>query len=647
MTESVQRSAAFPDFMLDLDRTTTPDAAPFALLYRPESHSPDLVEFFEGEVTEVESLGQLPLSAGEELLAVIPYRQVTERGFACRDDGMPLLAMSIRTRAEAGREETVRRLPDLPLNVTDAEFDIADDEYAEIVRKVLTEEVGRGEGANFVIKRSFTATIPDFSPRAALTVFRRLLEAEQGAYWIFLVHTGDRTFVGASPERHVSLRDGSVVMNPVSGTYRYPPGGPTVSGALDFLADRKETEELWMVVDEELKMMARLCDGGGRVVGPYLKEMARLAHTEYLLEGRSSRDVRDVLRETMLAPTVTGSPVESACRVIERYEPAGRGYYSGVVALLGCDAHGRQSLDSSILIRTAEFDRTGRMSVGVGATLVRHSSPEAEAAETRAKAASILGAVRGDRPARPLPDGRVTERIAGHPAVRRELARRNTDLARFWLDRPGRRERPLPALAGRRVLVIDAEDTFTTMLGRQLSALGLSVAIRRYDEPGSPDGQDLVLIGPGPGDPRDVNDRKIAILRGLTRSLLREQRPFLSVCLGHQVLSGLLGFELIRKAEPNQGRQRELDLFGRRRRLGFYNTFAAVSSYDEKVCEGVPGLVEVGRDPWSGEVHALRGPGFRSMQFHPESVLSPDGLSFLADTVTGLLSQVPVGALSR
>ena len=76
-------------------------------------------------------------------------------------------------------------------------------------------------------------------------------------------------------------------MNPISGTYRYPPAGPHPPGVLDFLADRKEADELYMVVDEELKMMARICSGGGRMLGPDLKEMARLAHTEYLIEGRT------------------------------------------------------------------------------------------------------------------------------------------------------------------------------------------------------------------------------------------------------------------------------------------------------------------------------------------------------------------------
>ncbi|EPY1471263.1 TPA: chorismate-binding protein, partial [Pseudomonas aeruginosa] len=142
---------------------------------------------------------------------------------------------------------------------------------------------------------------------------------EKGAYWTFIVHTGERTLVGASPERHISVRDGLAVMNPISGTYRYPPAGPNLAEVMEFLDNRKEADELYMVVDEELKMMARICEDGGRVLGPYLKEMAHLAHTEYFIEGQTSRDVREVLRETLFAPTVTGSPLESACRVIRRY----------------------------------------------------------------------------------------------------------------------------------------------------------------------------------------------------------------------------------------------------------------------------------------------------------------------------------------
>ncbi len=63
-------------------------------------------------------------------------------------------------------------------------------------------------------------------------------------------------------------------------------------------------------------MMARVCADGGRVVGPYLKEMTDLAHTEYLIEGRTQLALATSSARPCSRPTVTGSPLESACRVI-------------------------------------------------------------------------------------------------------------------------------------------------------------------------------------------------------------------------------------------------------------------------------------------------------------------------------------------
>ncbi len=103
-------------------------------------------------------------------------------------------------------------------------FDVGDEEYARTVGRVLDEEIGRGEGANFVIRRTYEGRIPGFGRADALALFRRLLEGERGAYWTFVVHTGERTLVGASPEVHVRASGGTVVMNPISGTYRYPAG---------------------------------------------------------------------------------------------------------------------------------------------------------------------------------------------------------------------------------------------------------------------------------------------------------------------------------------------------------------------------------------------------------------------------------------
>ncbi|WP_432987805.1 anthranilate synthase family protein [Dactylosporangium sp. CA-233914] len=638
-----------------------PHGTPFALLRR---EGRDAVEVLAGPVSTVERLADLP----EECLALVPFWQVRERGFDCVDDGTPLSVLHIRSRHEVSVSDLVAALPDDPIVLDNAGFDVADDEYADIVRTVLRDEIGRGEGSNFVIHRAFEADLQGDPVAAALTVFRRLLTRERGAYWTFVVHTGERTLVGATPERHVSVDDGLVMMNPISGTLR---GTPTRPAVLRFLADRKEIDELSMVLDEELKMMATVADLGGQVIGPYLKEMTHLVHTEYLLAGRGSRDVRDVLRETMFAPTVVGSPIENACRVVARHERRGRGYYGAVLALLGRDPQGRPTLDAPILIRTADIDHAGRLRVPVGATLVRHSTPDGEVLETHTKAAAVLRAL-GLDPQQSTMDksaarGPETPAVAGSegpgsaagnsgatasaagpeapaslaadPEVQAALVARNATLAPFWLQ-PRDGLAADPALAGRRALVVDAEDTFTGMLVHQLRVLGLSTRLVRYDCEIPVEEFDLVIPGPGPGDPRQLDDPKIARMRRIVAGLLDEGRPMLAICLSHQLTAGLLGLPLRRKAQPYQGMQRDIQLFGRAARVGFYSTFAA--THDSERLDTGYGPVEVARDPHNGDVHALRGRTFAGLQFHPESVLSQDGIGLLRDLLTALLD-APVG----
>jgi phenazine biosynthesis protein phzE len=605
-----------------LARALAPGAGAFALLHRPDA-APGALDVLRGNVSELSGLAAA-LPPGENLL-LVPYRQVAELGHDCRDDGAPLLAMTVAERERMPLGSALALLPDVPVALRDGGYDVDDEAYEDIVRRVVEDEIGTGEGCNFVIKRSFTGVIEDYSIDAALTIFRRLLAVEHGAYWTFLVHTGDATFVGASPERHVTLNAGIATMNPISGTYRYPDTGPAAAGLVEFLADGKETDELYMVLDEELKMMGAVCErGGGRVEGPYLKEMAHLAHTEYFIAGPTSLGALDVLRHTMLAPTVVGSPLANAFRVISRHERTGRRYYSGVVALVGPDEDGTRSLDSAILIRTAEISAGGAVDIGVGATLVRHSKPAAEVAETRAKADALLAAMGATQ--RPRPSTARRTMAYDESEVALALRARNAGLASFWFTG----EAPAPEFAGRRLLVVDAEDRFTAMLAHQLASLGFDVTTRPYDAPFSTDGLDYVLVGPGPGDPGSA-DAKMVRLREITRRLLAGDVPFLSVCLGHQVLSGLLGLPLIRRDSPNQGVRRAVDLFGRTERVGFYNTFVALSDTDAFACAARPGTVEVSRDRETGQVHALRGPGFASVQFHAESVLTEHGPRILAD----------------
>ncbi|HET9654726.1 MAG TPA: anthranilate synthase family protein, partial [Kineosporiaceae bacterium] len=613
-------------------------------------------------------LADLPLpGAGDPpVLAFVPYRQVRELGFAHHDDGAPLRCLRARRylRAEVGQALTALPGDDVPL--TGAAFDVDDDAYADTVKRVIEEEIGRGEGANFVIRRELTAQQPLPPARAALAVAGRLLTGEPGAYWVFAAHlpappggVGDcgradsgraLTMVGATPERHVSSRDGTVVMNPISGTFRYPPGGPTRDGLLGFLRDTKEVEELFMVVDEELKMMSRLCDQGGRVLGPYLKPMGRLAHTEYLLTGSSDADPRLVLRETMFAATVTGSPLENACRVIARHERGGRGHYSGMAALItGGGARSGPVLDAPILIRTAYLGSDGTVRIPVGATLVRHSVPEHEVAETHAKVAGLLSAFpartagslsrngfrSGDGPGEELPE--AAEPGPGEdPEVLVALADRNARLAPFWLQEQA--ERPEPRLVGRHALVVDAEDGWTAMLAHVLRRLGMSARVTSWDEvtEQAVAAADLLVAGPGPGDPREVGDPRIAALRSLITLRRMAGAPLLAVCLSHQILAGVLGLPVGPLPRPYQGTQRRVRAFGREVRVGFYNTFTARSRRPDLLAlQGV----EAFTDGPDGEVVALRGPGFASVQFHLESILSPDGVELLRDLAADLVTE--------
>ncbi|WP_406329251.1 anthranilate synthase family protein [Streptomyces sp. NBC_00203] len=605
------------------------DPRPFALLRRrAPGHDHDVVELLLGPVTHCDRLADIPVG-DRPSLALVPFRQIRERGFDVRDDGTPLAVLTAEETYELPLEHVLSQLPSHDVRVEGGGFDVADEEYAGIVGRVLREEIGRGEGANFVIRRTYEGEIPGFGKADALALFRRLLVGERGAYWTYVVHTGERTLVGASPEVHVRMSGGTVVMNPISGTYRYPDGGPTPEDLLAFLADGKEIEELSMVVDEELKMMCTVGDMGGVVIGPRLKEMAHLAHTEYELRGRSSLDVREVLKETMFAATVTGSPVQNACRVIERHEVGGRGYYAGALALVGRDAGGAQTLDSPILIRTADIDADGRLRVPVGATLVRGSDPASEVAETHAKAAGVLAAL-GVRPGRPRAEG-VRPKLGDDPRVQAALDGRRASLAPFWL----RMQERAAELTGH-ALVVDGEDTFTAMLGHVLRSSGLDVTVRRYDEEGLREAvlahEGPVVLGPGPGDPSDAGDAKMRFLRALTAEVIRENRHgVLGVCLGHELIAAELGLEIVRKEVPYQGAQTTVDLFGRAETVGFYNSFVARCD-DEAFRELGAHGVEVSRSG-SGEVHALRGPGFAGVQFHPESVLTLNGAAIVRELV--------------
>jgi len=585
-------------------------------------HADGTTRYGTGELLRIGLLADIPRPRDLPVISMVPYAQLRERGFAVHDGNEPILTLAAREWREVGLEEVADEGAPFRLD-GEVSFDVGDEQYAEWVRRIVADEICQGEGSNFLPSRKARLRIADFSAAAANTIFARLARNEMGAYMTFCFFDGERYFIGSSPERHITVRDGTVRMNPICGTL--PKAGLTRRADLvEFLSDPKEINELFQVVDEELKMMSRICAEGGRIHGPFLKEMSTLIHTEYELEGRSSMDPVDAFRDSMFAATMIGSPLQNAARIIHKYETDSRRYYSSALVLMDRDEHGAEYLDSAITIRTMEVDAAGNGVIQTGASIVRDSDPEKECVEVRAKAAGLLRAIGGVEPAEPvLP--RYADKL-----VQDVLASRNKYLSRFWTERqdrsPGKME-----FDGVTITLVDNEDEFTYMLRHALDHLGLAATVRSYADPGLDlTATDLVLIGPGPGNPTNMADPKMARVHELTAQLLARQAKFLAVCLGHQILCSRLGMPIVAVDPPLQGVQQSIDLFGRDEPVGFYNTFFATAP------PVPPAGVELATGA-DGRVMATRSGHFYSFQFHVESVLTTNCAAVLREALSWLL----------
>ncbi|MDI1462938.1 chorismate-binding protein [Catellatospora sp. KI3] len=585
-------------------------------------HNQGTVTYTTGSIVRSTLLADVPKSTALPVISMVPYTQLRERGFVCHDGGEPIITL---VPAECREVELASFDVEVPVRISgQPRYSPDDEEFERIVQRVIDQEICRGEGSNFLISRRCDLDLADFGPEVAHAVFARLARNEFGAYLTFCFFDGERYFIGSSPERHLTYRRGTVTMNPISGTL---PRSALTSRAdlVQFLSDPKEINELFQVVDEELKMMSRICREGGVVHGPYLKEMSSLVHTEYVLEGTSSMTPIDAFRESMYAATMIGGPLENAARVIHRHETESRRYYSSALLITGVDDDGAEWLDSAITIRTMEVTRDGHAMIRSGASIVRDSVPWKEAREVRAKAEGMMRAITSNES-----PGRFLQQYVD-PFVTDLLQLRNKYLSRFWTDRQADDRYAAPRLIGRTVLIIDNEDQFTEMLKHALEHLGMKVTMSGYRDPEiALDGYDLVLVGPGPGDPNDLDMPKIARLNELTRELLDRELPFLAVCLGHQILSRNLGMSVVVNDPPMQGVQQTVDLFGRSEPVGFYNTFFP------RVPEVAPAGVELAAEA-DGRVIALRAQNFYSFQFHVESVLTTNCISILREALLWLV----------
>ncbi len=613
---------------------------PFCLIQKQDDEN---ILILEGQSQVNEKIDDIPRQSGKptqdkiyDTISVIPFSQIRERGYKARTHGEKILTLAITHQHEIPLEVLLEHLPcdDIILeqNIT---FDSSEEEYARLIETIVEDEIGNGEGANFVVPRVSRGRIESFSVRKAFTIFKSLLENDYGTYWKFIFYNGDTLFVGSTPERHLYVEANRVKMNPISGTFRkdrkYNTRASFKNELLEFLVNQKEINELFMVVDEELKMMAKMCRQGGSIIGPLLKEMSQLIHSEYLLSGKSDKDIFELFKDSMFAATVTGSPVENACNIIHKYSDKSRGYYGSALLLVGRDKNGDDFLDSPITIRTAEIDRDGNFIIAVGATLVRDSIPTEEVKETESKSAALTKSIVN-------PDGvssstPMLSKLANDDDIAETLQQRNQFLSNFWFFK---QEIPVQLREiGKDVTIslIHNEDDFAFMLKHMFESLGVRTNVISFkDYVFEKDESTITIIGSGPGNPNQLEEIKMSQNFKFVEQILNSGKKAMFICLGHQFLCKYLGYPVEKKRIPYQGVQKKIELFGREERVGFYNTFVpkpSLSIKDHKISLDGP----------DNELVAISGEGFLGFQFHPESILTKNGDLILRDSILYLLDE--------
>jgi anthranilate synthase component 2 len=175
-----------------------------------------------------------------------------------------------------------------------------------------------------------------------------------------------------------------------------------------------------------------------------------------------------------------------------------------------------------------------------------------------------------------------------------------------------------------RVLVVDNYDSFTYNIVHLLEELGATVVVRRNDEIGRDEAESLVpdrlVVSPGPGRPDEAGS-SIELIRRLGPTT-----PTLGVCLGHQAIVEAFGGEIGQARALLHGKASRLRHDGRGVFTGLSDSIEA-GRYHSLAAVRVPAALEVTASTEDGEVMAVRHRThpIEGVQFHPESVLTPDG----------------------
>ncbi len=191
------------------------------------------------------------------------------------------------------------------------------------------------------------------------------------------------------------------------------------------------------------------------------------------------------------------------------------------------------------------------------------------------------------------------------------------------------------------LLMIDNYDSFTYNLYQYLSELGAEVEVARNDKISVEEIKDMapegIIISPGPSTPLEA---------GISNDVIRQfgpSIPTLGVCLGHQCIGYVYGATVDQAGEIRHGKTSMVNHNGAGVLAGLPNPFEAIRYHSLMVFpETVPDTLEITAQTDNGLIMGLRHKEHpvEGVQFHPESILTPDGKHLLQN----FLDQVSAAA---
>lgn len=422
--------------------------------------------------------------------------------------------------------------------------------------------------------------------RSPAEVFQRLCVINPSPYGA-LMNLGEGEFlVSASPEMFVRSDGRRVETCPISGTIAR--GTDAIGDAeqiRQLLNSEKDEFELNMCTDVDRNDKARVCVPGTikvlarRQIETYSKLFHTVDHVEGML--RPGFDALDAFLTHAWAVTVTGAPKLWAMQFVEDHERSPRRWYAGAIGAVNFDG----SINTGLTIRTIRM-KDGLAEVRVGATCLFDSDPAAEDRECQVKAAALFQALRGDPP---------------------------KPLSSFAPDATG---------SGKRVLLIDHDDSFVHMLADYFRQVGASVTVVRYVHALDMLKQrrwDLLVLSPGPGRPEDFGIKKTI------GAALENKLPVFGVCLGLQAIGEYFGGELGQLTHPAHGRPSRVQVRGGRL-MGNLPNEIVIGRYHSLYVErdSMPEVLNVTASTEDGVAMALEHKTLpvAGVQFHPESLMS-------------------------